>query len=75
MANVARIVEISATSDTSFDDAVQQGINSVGQDQLQFVVSGWVKEQRVTVDAGRITGYQVNLLVTVMSPEGKPAIW
>ena len=75
MANVARIVEISATSDTSFEDAVQQGVNAVGQDQLQFVVSAWVKEQRVMVDAGRITGYQVNLLVTVMSPEGKPAIW
>ena len=75
MANVARIVEISATSDTSFEDAVQQGINAVGQDQLQFVASAWVKEQRVMVDAGRITGYQVNLLVTVMSPEGKPAIW
>jgi dodecin len=75
MANVARIVEISATSDTSFDDAVQQGINAVGQDQLQFVASAWVKEQRVTVDAGRITGYQVNLLITVMAPEGKPAIW
>jgi flavin-binding protein dodecin len=75
MANVARIVEISATSDTSFEDAVQQGVNAVGQDQLQFVASAWVKEQRVMLDAGRITGYQVNLLVTVMAPEGKPAIW
>ena len=75
MANVARIVEISATSDTSFEDAVQQGINAVGQDQLQFVASAWVKEQRVMVDAGSITAYQVNLLVTVMAPEGKPPIW
>ena len=75
MANVARIIEISATSDTSFEDAVQQGINSVGQDQLQFVMSAWVKEQRVMVDAGSITGYQVNLLVTIMSREGKPPIW
>ena len=75
MANVARIVEISATSETSFEDAVQQGINAVGQDQLQFVASAWVKEQRVMVDAGSITGYQVNLLVTVMAPEGKPPIW
>ena len=75
MANVARIVEISATSDTSFEDAVQQGIHAVGQDQLQFVASAWVKEQRVMVDAGSITAYQVNLLVTVMAPEGKPPIW
>ena len=75
MANVARIVEISATSETSFEDAVQQGINSVGQDQLQFVASAWVKEQRVMVDAGSITGYQVNLLVTIMGHEGKPPIW
>ena len=75
MPDVARIVEISATSEKSFEDAVQRGINSVGKDQLQSVASAWVKEQRVNVDAGRIVGYQVNLLITIMGTEGKPAIW
>ena len=71
----ARILEISATSETSFEDAVQKGIDSLGKDQVQTVASAWVKEHRVNLDAGQIVGYQVNLLLTVLAGEGKPPIW
>lgn len=60
---VARIVEISATSQKSFDDAIQQGIARASQ-TLRNLRSAWIKEQRVDIDNGKIVGYQVNLLVT-----------
>jgi flavin-binding protein dodecin len=61
--SVARVIEISATSSKSFDDAVQQGIARANK-TLRNVKSAWIKEQRVTVDGGNITSYQVNIMVT-----------
>lgn len=63
MATVARVTEISARSDVSFEDAVQAGIERARR-TLRGVRSAWVKEQRVTVGDDGITGYQVNLMVT-----------
>ena len=60
---VARVTEISSTSSKSFDDAVQQGIARAAK-TLRNVRGAWVKEQRVDVQDGKITEYQVNLMVT-----------
>jgi flavin-binding protein dodecin len=64
MANsVARVTEISATSDTSFEDAVKVGIDRATQ-TLRGVTSAWVKEQEVEIRDGQISAYKVNLLIT-----------
>ena len=60
---VARVTEISSTSSTSFDDAIQQGIARATK-TLRNVRSAWVKEQRVDIKDDRIAEYQVNLMVT-----------
>ena len=60
---VARVTEISATSDTSFEDAVKVGLDRVNE-TLHGVKSAWVKEQSVQVENGRIVSYRVDLLVT-----------
>jgi dodecin len=60
---VARVTEISSTSSKSFDDAIQKGIARATK-TLRNVRSAWVKEQRIDVDGGKITEYQVNLMVT-----------
>ena len=61
---VARVTELSATSDTSFEDAIAVAVQRATQ-TLRGVKSAWVKEQEVQIgDDGSITGYQVNLLVT-----------
>ena len=60
---VARVTEISSTSERSFEDAVQQGIARATK-TLRNVKGAWIKEQRVDVDGGRIVQYQVNLMVT-----------
>jgi dodecin len=61
--SVARVTEISATSDSSFEDAIKVGIDRATQ-TLRGVKSAWVKEQEVHVGDGGITGYKVNLLIT-----------
>jgi flavin-binding protein dodecin len=60
---VARVTEISAKSDSSFEDAVKVAVDRAGQ-TLRGITSAWVKEQEVEVSDGRISGYKVNLLVT-----------
>ena len=61
--SVARVVEISSTSEKSFEDAVIQGIARASK-TLREVRSGWVKEQEVQVKDGKITAYKVILKVT-----------
>jgi len=60
---VARVSEISATSTTSFEDAIKQGLDRANQ-TLRHVKSAWIKEQQVRLDGGSISEYQVNMLVT-----------
>ena len=60
---VARVTEISAKSDTSFEDAVKIGLERANA-TLRGVKSAWIKEQSVEVTDGQISGYRVNMLVT-----------
>jgi dodecin len=60
---VARVTEITARSDTSFEDAIQLGL-ARATSTLRGVTSAWVKEQSIDVSDGNIVGYRVNLLVT-----------
>lgn len=61
--SVARVTELSAKSDTSFEDAIQVAVERANQ-TLRGLTSAWVKEQEVEITDGRISGYKVNLLVT-----------
>ena len=63
MSSVARVIEISAQSSKSFEDAIQGGL-ARAEKTLRNVTSAWVKEQRVDVRKGKVIGYQVNMLVT-----------
>lgn len=60
---VAKVTEISARSSKGFEDAIQSGIARAGK-TLRNINSAWVKEQRVEVRDGKISSYQVNLMVT-----------
>jgi len=61
--SVARVTEISARSQESFEEAIQQGVDRANK-TLRNVKSAWIKEQQVDVEDGRIVGYRVNMLVT-----------
>ncbi|MFN2557570.1 MAG: dodecin family protein [Nitriliruptorales bacterium] len=71
MPSIARVTEISAKSETSFEDAINAGIGRATQ-TLRNVRSAWIKEQRVEVEDGRIANYQVNMLVTFELEEAPP---
>jgi dodecin len=61
--DVAKVSEISATSKVSFEDAIQLGLKRASK-TIRNIRSAWIKEQQVRVDKGKITEYQVNMLVT-----------
>lgn len=61
--SVARIIEISSTSEKSFEDAIQQGVARATK-TLRNVKSAWVKEQEVQIEGGAISAYKVNLLIS-----------
>lgn len=64
MASVARVTEISAKSEKSFEDAINVAVERATQ-TLRNVKSAWVKDQRVSIGGdGTVNGYQVNLEVT-----------
>lgn len=61
--SVAKVSEISATSGKSFEDAIQQGLTRAGK-TLRNIRGAWIKEQHVRVSEGKVTEYQVNMMVT-----------
>jgi flavin-binding protein dodecin len=61
--SVAKLSEISATSSKSFEDAIQQGLARAVH-TLRHIRGAWIKEQHVLCDEGKITEYQVNMMVT-----------
>lgn len=61
--SVAKVTEVSATSPTSFDDAVKQGIERASK-SLRNITGAWVKDQNVMVENGKVSAYKVNLSVT-----------
>lgn len=61
--SIARVTEISATSPTSFDDAVAKGIDRATK-TLRNLKSAWVKEQNVMIENDKVSEYKVNLMVT-----------
>ncbi|HLF56877.1 MAG TPA: dodecin family protein [Thermoanaerobaculia bacterium] len=60
---VAKVVEISAESPKSFEDATREGIERA-TDTLKNVRGAWIKEQKVRVENGKIVAYRVHLEVT-----------
>lgn len=68
MATVARVTEISAISETSFEDAVKTGIARANE-TLRNLQSAWIKEQEVQISGGEVTGYKVNMLITFVLEE------
>lgn len=61
--SVAKVIEVSASSKTSFEDAINQGLTRAC-DTISNVRGAWIKEQKVTVENGKIAGYRVNMQVT-----------
>jgi flavin-binding protein dodecin len=66
--SVARITEISSSSNESFEDAINQGVARAAQ-TLHGIRSAWVKEQEVQIDNGKISAYKVIIKITFILDE------
>jgi flavin-binding protein dodecin len=62
---VAKVVEITASSPTSFEDAVKNGIEKASE-TLRGIQGAWVSEEKVDVEDGKITEFRVTLRVTFL---------
>jgi len=61
--SVAKVSEIIASSEKSFEDAVSSGIKRATK-TLKGIQSAWVADQEVLVRNDKITEYRVRLKVT-----------
>jgi len=66
--SVARVTELSATSETGFEDAINQAVARATK-TLRGVEGAWVKDLNVMIENGNITGYKVNVEITFMLEE------
>jgi dodecin len=67
---VARVTELSAISEQSFEDAVNMAVERATS-TLRNVESAWVKDQNVIIENGNIVGYKANLAITFVLEEGE----
>jgi len=61
--SIGKVIEISSSSTSSFEDAVREGIKR-GADTVEDIRGAWIKEQNVRVENGKIVEYRVNMMVT-----------
>jgi flavin-binding protein dodecin len=61
--SVAKVIELTASSSDSFEDAVRAGIEKSGE-SLRNIQGAWVSEQKVDVENGKIVAYRVTLRIT-----------
>ena len=61
--SVAKVIELTASSANSFDEAIREGIEKSGE-TLRNIRGAWVSEQKVEVENGKITAYRVTLRIT-----------
>ena len=60
---VARVTEITAASDKSFEDAIKTGIDRAVK-TLKNVRGAWIQDQEVVVEGEAVTEYRVHMKVT-----------
>ncbi len=64
MSSVAKIIEINASSTTSFEDAVRGGLKKCSE-SVKNIKGAWVNETKVvTDDHGNVTEWRVNMKVS-----------
>ena len=63
MSTVARVTEITASSEKGFEDAIEVGIARANK-TLENVKGAWIKSQKVVIANGEIREYRVTMKVT-----------
>ena len=70
MPSVARVIELSATSEESFEDAINQGVKRATS-TLRNVESAWIKDMNVLIENNEVAACKANMAVTFALEEGE----
>ncbi|MDQ3748249.1 MAG: dodecin family protein [Acidobacteriota bacterium] len=67
--SVAKNIEITSTSPSSFEDAIEKGVARASR-TIDNVRGAWIKDQKINISNGRATEYQVTMIVTFVLDGG-----
>ena len=67
--SVAKNIEITSTSNTSFEDAIKKGIERASR-TVDNLRGAWIKEQKINIDNGKAVEFQVMMILTFVLGEG-----
>jgi flavin-binding protein dodecin len=67
--SIAKNIEITSTSNVSFEDAIKRGIERASE-SLNNVRGAWIKEQKVRIDGGKVSEYEVMMIITFVLDGG-----
>lgn len=65
MSSIAKVIELIAESDESFEDAVEQAL-AEAKKTVDHIKSIWIDNMTAVVEDGQITRYRVNAKVTFL---------
>lgn len=65
---VAKVEEITCASPTSFEDAIQKGIDRACR-TLDQVEGAWIQEQKIVIRNQKVAEYRVNMKATFVLRE------
>jgi hypothetical protein len=66
--SVGKVIEVTAESEKGFQEAIEEGISRTSK-SVDGIQSAWIKEMKIDVAEGRITGYRVDMKVTFLVHE------
>jgi len=61
--SIAKVTEISASSTSSFEDAIREGIDRASE-TLHNIRKAWINEQSVVIRDDKIAEWHVNMRIT-----------
>lgn len=61
--SIAKVIEISARADESFEAAVEHGVAQASK-TVKNIREAWVNQMKVQITDGQVTGYQVDMKLT-----------
>lgn len=60
---VAKVIELTAESTESFEDAIEHGIAKASE-TVHGIRGAWIESQQVKVEEGRVVAFRVDLKIT-----------
>jgi flavin-binding protein dodecin len=63
--SVGKVIEITASSNKSFEDAIDAGIRRASK-TVTDIQGAWIQDQEVVVKSGKVVEYRVRMKVTFL---------